>query len=112
MGMKDHFRHSKKVTRGRRWQVLRMAMLERDGFACVDCGSMRRLEVDHVKPVRTHPELSFSPANLAVRCARCHARKTRVEIGLKPVSPERQAWRELVQNMHSNTVEQHGDTNA
>jgi 5-methylcytosine-specific restriction protein A len=101
MGL-EHHRHSKRVTRTRQWQVLRMAVLERDGWACVDCGARRRLEVDHIRPVRTHPELSYSLANCATRCRVCHARKTRVEIGHKPTSPARQEWRDLVQDMHPN----------
>ena len=107
MGLKDtHKRYSKAVTHTRRWQVLRMAVLERDGWACVDCGARKRLEVDHVKPVRTHPELSYNPGNCATRCRVCHARKTRLEVGHKPTSPERQEWRDLVQDMHSNPNEQ------
>ena len=101
MGLTEPFqRFSESVTRTRRWQVLRMFILERDGWACVDCGARHRLEVDHIKPVRSHPDLSYSPSNLAVRCRVCHARKTRVEIGHKPTTPERQEWRDLVQDMH------------
>jgi 5-methylcytosine-specific restriction enzyme A len=100
MGL-EHQRYSKSVTRTRRWQVLRLAVLERDGWACVDCGARKRLEVDHIKTVRSHPELSYNPANCATRCRVCHARKTRAEIGHKPTSPERQEWRDLVQDMHS-----------
>jgi 5-methylcytosine-specific restriction protein A len=96
MGMKEHFRHSKKITRGQRWHVLRMAVLERDGWACVNCGSQKRLEVDHVKPVRTHPALAYTAANLQVLCPACHTKKTRLEIGLKPVPEDRQAWRNSV----------------
>jgi 5-methylcytosine-specific restriction endonuclease McrA len=97
----EHHRHSKRVTSTRRWQVLRHVILERDGWACVDCGSQRRLEVDHVKPVRTNPELSFSPANLAVRCAACHTRKTRIECGHKPASKDRLQWRDSVLSLES-----------
>lgn len=100
MGIKkDHFRHSKKVTRGRRWQVLRMAVLERDGWRCVRCGEQRRLEVDHIRPVRTHPELSYAIANLQALCPACHTKKTRLEIGFKPIPEDRQAWRNSVDAM-------------
>ncbi len=94
--MKEHFRHSKKITRGARWHVLRMAVLERDAWACVKCGSQRRLEVDHVKPVRTHPDLAYVMANLQTLCATHHTQKTRLEIGFKPVPEDRQAWRNSV----------------
>ncbi|MES2665417.1 MAG: HNH endonuclease [Pseudomonadota bacterium] len=96
MGMKEHFRHSRKITRGARWHVLRMAVLERDGWACVKCGSQKRLEVDHINPVRTHPELAHVTANLQALCPACHTQKTRLEIGFKPVPEDRQAWRNSV----------------
>jgi 5-methylcytosine-specific restriction protein A len=94
--MKDHFRHSKRVTSTRRWQAVRHAVLERDGWACVDCGARGRLEVDHINPVRTHPQLAFDPANCAARCAACHTKKTRLECGHKPRSEDRQEWRDSV----------------
>ncbi|MEI6799037.1 MAG: HNH endonuclease [Pseudomonadota bacterium] len=106
MGLSDtHTRYSKKVTSTRRWQVLRAAVLERDGWACTQCGAVRRLEVDHIKPVRTHPHLSFSPANLATLCRVCHTKKTRIEVGHKPTSPARQEWRDLVNDMNTNPIE-------
>ena len=65
---REHHRHSKKVTRTKRWQALRAEILERDGYRCQDCGCGGRLEVDHIKPVRTHPELSYDPGNLQALC--------------------------------------------
>jgi 5-methylcytosine-specific restriction endonuclease McrA len=94
--VKEHFRHSKRVTSTKRWQAVRHAVLERDGWACVQCGDRRRLECDHIQPVRTHPELSFDPANVQTLCAPCHTKKTRIECGLKPTPPDRQAWRDSI----------------
>lgn len=113
--MKDHFRHSKRITSTRRWQALRMAVLERDGWACVQCRATRRLEVDHIQPVRARPDLAFNPRNCQVLCASCHTRKTRLEIGHKPVSEDRQAWRRSVNALMRegmNPNEHNGDTNA
>lgn len=104
--MKDHIRHSKRITSTRRWQAVRHAILERDGWACVQCGATWRLEVDHVHPVRLRPDLSYSPGNLQTLCGPCHTRKTRLEVGHKPISPERQAWRDLVQQLHRNPIEE------
>lgn len=94
-----------------RWKTLRMQALERDGWACVQCGERRRLEVDHVLPVKTHPELSYSLANLQCLCGRCHSRKTRIEIGLGRPDPKREAWKALVQDMRRN-LSSEGKSNA
>ena len=103
-GRREYTRHSKRVTATRRWQVLRMAILERDGFRCRHCGKHGRLEIDHVRPVRTHPELSYDPANLQALCGPCHTRKTRIECGHPaPVqSPERNAWAKAVAELATN----------
>ena len=89
-------RYSRHITKGRRWQVFRMAILERDYFACRNCGSSRRLEVHHVKSVRTAPELAWDPDNCKTLCASCHTRATRQELGQPLLSEERQEWRRLL----------------
>ena len=101
----DWRRFSRPVLKTKRWQVLRQIVLERDGWACVDCGTRRgRLEIDHVKPVRSNPELAFDPANCAVRCSSCHTRKTRIECGHPApiITPERQAWGKAVAELAAN----------
>ena len=89
-------RHSAAVCGSRRWKGLRQLALRRDGWQCVSCGARGRLEVDHIKPVRTHPDLSFELTNLQTLCVPCHTRKTRLECGHPPLSPERAAWRKSV----------------
>jgi len=89
-------RYSRHVLRSRRWPALRQQALRRDGFACVECGARGRLEVDHIKPVRTHPHLAWELDNLQTLCGPCHTRKTRIEIGLAPLNPRREAWQSLV----------------
>lgn len=89
-------RHSRAVTRSRRWQALRFLALQRDRFKCVQCGARGRLEVDHIAPVRDAPELSFVLENLQSLCARCHGAKTRGEVGLPPPNPERKKWQAAV----------------
>lgn len=96
MGLKDYRRFSKHITRTARWRALRLQALRRDGFKCVICGARGRLEVDHVKPVRTHPELAWDLSNLQSLCARDHSSKTRREVGHAPLPPERQKWRDLL----------------
>lgn len=108
----EYKRHSARVTRGPRWKALRMQALDRDGWQCVQCGERRRLEVDHIQPVRTHPELSYILSNLQCLCGRCHARKTRIEVGHKPLPPKRQAWRDLLRDMQRNPNEHKGNNHA
>ncbi|MBV1864656.1 MAG: HNH endonuclease [Rhodobacteraceae bacterium] len=110
MGLKSYKRHSAKVTRTRRWKALRIQALDRDGWQCVKCPERRRLEVDHIRPVKTHPELSYTLANLQCLCGSCHAKKTRLEVGLAPLPPERQKWRDLLQNMQRKPNEQKENT--
>lgn len=104
MGLKPDFeRHSKRVTSTKRWKILRMAVIERDGFRCKKCGARGRLEVDHIKPVRTHPALAFDPQNLQALCPSCHTSKTRVECGHPPpiATPARDAWQKAVRALET-----------
>lgn len=94
--MKEYFRHSRHITRGPRWKALRVQALQRDGWKCVQCGEKVGLEIDHIQPVRDRPDLAYDLDNLQTLCGRCHAKKTRIEIGLAPLSPERQQWRTLL----------------
>lgn len=100
---KDFARYSRPVLKSRRWQVLRHQILERDGWTCA-CGcGQRALEVDHIQPVRTHPELAFDPANLQALARGCHTKKTRLECGFKEKTPERMAWDEAVADLVAET---------
>ncbi|QFU07291.1 HNH endonuclease [Rhodobacteraceae bacterium THAF1] len=103
MGLiKEYQRHSAKITRTRRWKALRIHALDRDEWQCVQCGTHRRLEVDHIEPVRTRPDLAWTLSNLQTLCGRCHARKTRIEIGLGRPDPAREAWKSLLRDMQRN----------
>ena len=100
MVLNRYHRYSAAVIRSPRWKVLRLQAKRRDRFRCVACGCVGKLEVDHIQPVRTHPERAFDLTNLQTLCAPCHARKTRIEVGLGPLDERRLAWRELVRNTH------------
>ena len=102
MGLKDYKRHSRKVTRGPRWKACRMKVLERDNWQCVRCGDRRRLEIDHILPVKTHPGLAYEISNLQALCGPCHSRKTRIEIGLGRPDAKREAWKTLLRDMQRN----------
>lgn len=96
---KEYKRHSAKVCRGNRWKFLRLAALERDGWQCVQCGTRKGLECDHIEPVRDRPDLAYALSNLQILCGSCHARKTRIEVGHAPLSKPRQEWRNLLSSM-------------
>ncbi|MTD99930.1 HNH endonuclease [Paracoccus sp. YIM 132242] len=92
-------RHSAAVIRSARWKGVRLQAKRRDGWKCVQCSARGRLEVDHIKPVRTHPELSYDLTNLQTLCPSCHSRKTRIEVGMGERNPRREAWGEAVAAM-------------
>lgn len=83
--------------RGRRWQVFRTFILERDGYRCQACGAARRLEVDHKVPC-WKGGAAWDPANCQSLCRSCHIKKTRKENGHDP-SPSMKAWDALVKGL-------------
>ncbi|WP_146347878.1 HNH endonuclease [Phaeobacter marinintestinus] len=109
---REYARHSAKVTRGQRWKALRMQALDRDDWACVQCGDRRRLEIDHIEPVKDRPDLAYSLANLQTLCGRCHARKTRIEVGMGQPNPAREAWKRLVRETGRNPIEHERKSDA
>lgn len=84
------------IYRDPRWKVARLEAKRRDGWKCTECGARGRLEVHHVKRVKTHPELAYDLANLKTLCPACHSRITAIETGIAPLDPERQRWRDLL----------------
>ncbi|RNI20618.1 HNH endonuclease [Paracoccus pantotrophus] len=87
------------IYRSERWKAVRLQAKRRDGWRCVQCGAGGRLEVDHIRPVRTHPELSYDLSNLQTLCPSCHSRKTRIEVGMGERNPKREAWGKAVAAM-------------
>jgi len=53
------------------WRKLRAEHLRRQPN-CVVCGRPGKV-VDHIKPVRTYPELRLDPRNLQTMCVSCHS---------------------------------------
>ena len=53
------------------------------------------MEADHILPIhRGGAELD--PGNVQTLCRGCHLEKSRAEMGIKDISPERAAWRGIV----------------
>lgn len=57
------------------WRRFRTAILA-GSPACVACGSMERLNVDHIASVRDAPERRLDPSNVRVLCQSCHSART------------------------------------
>lgn len=62
------------------WRVVRMKVLKRDGAKCACCGATphdgRVMNVDHIKPRKTHPHLALDESNLQVLCDVCNHGKS------------------------------------
>lgn len=61
--------------RSSHWPAVRKAHLEAEP-RCVFCGSTADLQVHHIQPYHTHPELELEPSNLITLCGpkgnNCH----------------------------------------
>ncbi|WP_233863518.1 HNH endonuclease [Paraburkholderia adhaesiva] len=56
-----------------RWQRKRLEIMERDGFACVECGDNEStLNVHHVRYLRGVPPWAYPPWLLVTLCESCH----------------------------------------
>jgi 5-methylcytosine-specific restriction endonuclease McrA len=68
--------NSKEFLQSYEWRTVRMVVLKRDGAICACCGASPKtgavMNVDHIKPRRTHPQLALDPANLQVLCDACN----------------------------------------
>ena len=53
----------------RKW---RESILHKFNYTCSFCGSMERLELDHIEPVSKRPELIMVDSNARILCKPCH----------------------------------------
>lgn len=70
-----------------------MGALERDGHRCRECGKAGVLEVHHVESLEDGGE-PYEVGNLLTLCRGCH-----MAAHGKAASPERRAWRRLVERL-------------
>ena len=80
---------------GRRWQVVRRAALDRDGWRCRACGKAGVLEVDHVVRIEDGGS-EYDLANCQTLCRSCHVSKTSAERGITPLPAD---WTALVEDL-------------
>ena len=80
----------------RRWEAVRRAVFERDGWRCVLCGGAGRLEADHINPLEREPgQDPYDWNGLQTLCAPCHVAKTAKE-NRRELTPAELAWRAFV----------------
>jgi len=53
--------------RSTKWRAVRKSFLEKNQ-TCAVCGSTGKLEVHHIQPFHTHPELELVESNLITLC--------------------------------------------
>lgn len=77
------FEQSSAFTKSREWKAVRYQALKLHGAKCQCCGASPQdgasLNVDHIYPRSTHPELALDINNLQVLCADCNAGKSNVD---------------------------------
>ena len=82
-------RHHRVLVNDRRWQHVRLEVLNRAGWRCASCGLYGN-EVDHIVPLdRGGAVYDFD--NLQCLCRTDHIQKTRDE-NTRPPTPAEAAW--------------------
>ena len=71
--------HTTHLLHTQEWKIIRERVFTRDGRVCKRCGTIERLQIDHILPKSLYPFLSFDMTNLQVLCQRCNFRKNREE---------------------------------
>lgn len=94
------------------WRALRMHALKTYGAVCMCCGDNPKngavMNVDHIKPRKTHPELALRLDNLQILCHACnHGKGNWDDTDWREADPESQEGLEeyslqAVSNMLSN----------
>ena len=87
----------------KRWASVRLRVLDRDGWRCVQCSKAARLEVDHVKPLALQGS-KYGMANLQALCKSCHISKTRRENIRASSKPENERWRVLIEERLADVI--------
>jgi len=81
--------------RSSRWAAVRRAHLEIEPY-CAVCGSEEDLEVHHIKPFHSNPDLELAPSNLITLCGgNCHWAVGHLGASWRAENPE---IREMYQN--------------
>lgn len=75
-GAKNAYIASKEFLKSYEWKKLRIEVIKEQGQRCNCCGATPAdgivINVDHIKPRKTHPELALDKKNLQVLCGDCN----------------------------------------
>ena len=66
------YKSKRDVKKSLEYRFWRNDVFNRDNYRCVNCGSKKNLEADHIKSFAAYPELRFSIENGRVLCHNCH----------------------------------------
>lgn len=73
--LKKYMKESNEFLKSKAWIKLRYEALRLYGRKCCLCGATNKdsvLNVDHIKPRSSHPELKLNIANLQILCSPCN----------------------------------------
>jgi len=76
--------YNKRSWRGGKWEELRKAIYERDGWICQECGKHcegREIQCHHIEPYKINQ--NNNPDNLITLCVSCHGQAGRKCIGIE-----------------------------
>lgn len=57
------------------WKEVRQKAIDLHGPICMRCGSREDIQVDHIKPKSSYPELALTIDNLQILCWKCNREK-------------------------------------
>jgi transposase len=60
------------IRNSKRYAKWRMKVFRKDGFKCINCGSKKEIEADHIKPFCKFEKLRFRVKNGRTFCQKCH----------------------------------------
>lgn len=92
-----------KIWNSTQWKRLRKFLVARYPF-CMHpkCnGITPMVDLNHIKPLATHPQLAYTISNIVPLCKKCHASVTQIELQGKDTTYLFRDWQQTIINEHS-----------
>ena len=99
--MFETYKDRKKLYNSTTWKNIRQIVLKRDNYECQHCKengkvtnqyTVKELDIDHIKPLETHPHLAYELDNLMTLCVNCHNIKENRHWKQKPKKWNDERW--------------------